>query len=733
MLQIRPMALILVLFLLAGGALQAQDTQPAVPPAPSRPRIGVALAGGSALGLAHIGVLKWFDDHHIPVDYVAGTSMGGLVGGMYASGYSPDEMRELVRATDWGRVFGPPTTYADLNFRRKEDQRVFANELELGWRSGLRFPPGFNTGQGVSLVLSRFAAPYAEMNTFDDLPTPFRCVAVDLVKREQVVFHQGSLLDALRATMSLPTVFPPVRVGGRVLVDGGLLNNLPVDVARKMGSDVVIAVELDTPPPTPESLESLLKVGRESLTTMIFANERRSLAQADLVVSPDLNGLDSSDFERWQDLEERGYAAAEAKARFLKTLAVSDAEWERYLEARRSRRRNMETPQRIEVRGAGGESAAVRAELQPLVGQPFDPEHVEHSMDQLAGHGRFSTATYQQFQRDRRNVLEVTLHEKRYGPPFINWGLTIDGSQADDPRFGFGARITWLGLGVPSAEWRNDLNLGRASFLSSEYYWRVGGGRWFLAPRAFVGREKQDVWDRSARIAEYNLDRVGGAADLGFVLGPTSEFRIGYELAHVDAFSTIGASTLPELRGTHSSVRARWLYDGTDSPTIPTSGVRGEISAGWVLDSPGATQAFPTFQSRWLAARQVAPKYLLIGTAAGGSNFGRGTPVDAFVLGGPLRLSALGRDELRGGSFYNGGLALLRTLSRDPTGLATRTYFVVGYEMGDAFDDAANANTFHDVALGLMGVTRLGVYYVGGSVGEQGEKKVFFRFGRLFF
>lgn len=730
--QIRGIALLFVLLFPASRTLLAQQTQTTDPPPAPRPRIGVALAGGSALGLAHLGVLRWFDEHHIPVDYVAGTSMGGLVGGMFASGYSPEEMRALVRDTDWGRVFGPPTTYRHLTFRRKEDQRVFANELELGWHDGVSFPPGFNSGQGVSLVLSRFAAPYAETGSFDELPTPFRCVATDLVSREQVVFHQGSLLEALRATMSLPAIFAPVRKDGQILVDGGLLNNLPVDVARKMGSDVVIAVELDTPPPTPESLESLLKVSRESLTTMIAANERRSLAQADLVLSPDLKGLSSTDFEKWQDLEERGYAAAEAKARFLKTLAVSDAEWESYLEARRARRRNMETPQRIEVHGAGEESRAVTADLRSLAGQPFDVRRVERRLDEIAG-GRFSTATYQQLQREKVNVLEVNLSEKRYGPPFINWGLTIDGSQADDPRFGFGARVTFLRLAVPSDEWRNDFNLGRTSFFSSEYYRRIRGGRWFLAPRAFVGREKQDVYDGSDRIAEYNLDRMGGGMDFGFLLGRTSEFRFGYEIAHVDAFSTIGASTLPKLTGTHSALRALWRYDGTDSPAIPTSGARGEMSVGWVFESPGEVREFPTFESRWLVARQLAPKYLLIGTAAGGSNFGRGSPVDAFTLGGPLRLSALGRDQLRGGSFYNGSLALLRTLSRDPTSLATRTYFVVGYEMGDAFDDVDAANTFHDVALGVMGVTRLGVFYVGGSVGEQGEKKVFFRFGRLFF
>ena len=213
-----------------------------------RLRIGVALEGGGALGLAHIGVLKWFEEHHIPVDYVAGTSMGGLVGGFYATGMSPEELKKLIDGVDWNKVLGDTTPYEDLSYRRKEDQRAYPNALVLGLRNGLSLPSGLNSGQQIGLLIDKITLPYYGLNSFEDLPTPFRCVATDLVTGKEVVFDKGSLAEALRSTMSIPGAFKPVFDKDRVLVDGGLVNNLPTDVVKEMGADIVIAVHLETAP-----------------------------------------------------------------------------------------------------------------------------------------------------------------------------------------------------------------------------------------------------------------------------------------------------------------------------------------------------------------------------------------------------------------------------------------------------------------------------------------------------
>ena len=250
---------------LLSGVLLAQAQAPNQPAKPARPRIGLVLSGGSALGLAHVGVLQWLEEHRIPVAYVGGTSMGGLVGGLFATGHDTAEMKEFVRSIDWSSVFNPAPPFRELAFRRKEDRRDFPNKLQLGLKKGIRLPTSIASGHEVGLVLSRFAAPYSEYRSFDDLPTPFRCVATNLVNGEQVVFKQGSLPIALRATMSLPAIFAPLQVDDMVLADGGMLNNLPVDVVKAMGADMIIAVALVDPEAKKESLESLLGVAKRSI------------------------------------------------------------------------------------------------------------------------------------------------------------------------------------------------------------------------------------------------------------------------------------------------------------------------------------------------------------------------------------------------------------------------------------------------------------------------------------
>jgi predicted acylesterase/phospholipase RssA len=220
---------------------QAQESKPEaeqtaqIQPGTSRPKIGVALEGGGALGLAHIGVLQWFEDHHIPIDYLAGTSMGGLVGGLYATGKSPEELREIVAAQKWDIIIGGDIPYQDLSYRRKEDLRYIQNSLKLGLKHGLSTPSGLNSGTEISLLIDRETVSYPSLDSFDHLPIPFRCVATDLISGKEVVFSSGSLQQALRATMSMPGVFSPVRDGDKIYVDGGLVGNLPTDVVKKNG------------------------------------------------------------------------------------------------------------------------------------------------------------------------------------------------------------------------------------------------------------------------------------------------------------------------------------------------------------------------------------------------------------------------------------------------------------------------------------------------------------------
>ncbi len=227
----------------ARPAVPETDQPPRIVREATRPTVGVAFGGGSARGIAHVGVIRWLEEHRIPIDVAAGTSMGGLVGGAYATGMEPDELQTFITTLDWDQLFGA-SNFAHKNIRRKADARAYPSRLEFGLRGGIVPPSALNNGEYVELLLGRIAAPYFDMKDFDDLPTPFRTVAVDLLSAQPVIMRSGSLADAMRATMSLPLIFPPTPVNGQVLVDGGTMDNVPADVVKAMGASHVIAVNV---------------------------------------------------------------------------------------------------------------------------------------------------------------------------------------------------------------------------------------------------------------------------------------------------------------------------------------------------------------------------------------------------------------------------------------------------------------------------------------------------------
>ncbi len=400
---------------------------PPTPPVKPRPKVALVLEGGSALGLAHIGVLQWIEEHHIPVDYVAGTSMGGLIGGAYATGMRPAAVRELVTGIDWKAVLRGRTKFGDLSFRRKEDRRAYPNSLEFGLRKGVKFPAGFNSGQQVDLILDKIALPYSTVKNFDDLPIPFRCIATDLVSRDVHVFKDGSLSEALRSTMSLPGFFTPVRSGGKIYVDGGLLDNLPTDVAKDMGPDVIIAVHLETTPISPDaSLSSFSVLGR-SFSVVIAANERRGMELADFLIRVDTTKFSSTDYDKSEQLIAAGYNAAQQNATALLKLAVDDEAWKEYLAAREARRiRTVPVPAFIEVTGTTPQLAqSMKHDLQDNIGRPINEAALGQELTIQTGKGRFASAGYGITEMDHRFGLQISAVEKEYAPPFVDPGLFI--------------------------------------------------------------------------------------------------------------------------------------------------------------------------------------------------------------------------------------------------------------------------------------------------------------------
>lgn len=711
----------------------AMEAEPQAAPA-ARKKIGLALSGGSALGLAHVGVLKWLEEHRIPVDFIAGTSMGALIGALYATGRDTAEIERFVREVDWEAAFAPSVPFRHLAFRRKEDRRDFPSTIEFGVGKGLKLPAGLSAGHGAGLAISRFAAAYDQLASFDQLPTPFRCVATDLKTGRQVVFSRGPLTVALRASMSLPALFAPVEHDGMTLVDGGLLNNLPVDVVRGMGADIVIAVALDKPP-DPDQYISLLGVAGRSISIMIAANERRSMGLADLVLMPDLQGLESTDYRRLDEFLARGLEAARRKSLMLDPLALPPSEYEVYLAGRRSRRLpETVKPQLIVVEGRLAERRR-RALVDAIAAdpsRPLDRARLETELNKIAGMGRYDAVSYSLLRYEKTEGILIRPHQKIHGPPFLNLAFLLDASRQEGFRFGIGGRLTFLDFGGPASEWRTDLSMGQINRVSSEYYSRIRGGKWFLAPQGFYLEESRPLYREKDQIADFISHQGGVSADLGYAFGRFQEIRLGAATGRARIAVTRGLEGLEPLDGRFTDLHVRWAYEGQDSALVPRRGVRATLLAAWLLNHPGTERRPPLADAAFSYARPFSTRWSLLAESAVGVTGWQEALNNRFAVGGVGRLDALGRGRETGNRYYYGGTRLLRSLNSQSLGIFGRFYLFAAGEAGKAWRAGTGPLPRYSGSLGLMGETTFGVVYFGGGMGDRGERRLFFRLGRIF-
>jgi NTE family protein len=700
-----------------------------------RPKIGVALEGGGAMGLAHIGVLKWFEEHHIPVDYVAGTSMGGLVGGFYATGMSPDELKTLIDGMDWKKILSDRTPYEDLAFRRKEDQRAYPNSLLFGLRGGLRLPAGLNAGHQIGLLIDRVTLPYDEVPSFDALPVPFRCVATDLVSQKPYVFKDGSLAVALRATMSIPGAFSPVNDGKAVFVDGGLVDNLPTDVVRQMGAEIVIAVHLEPAPVEAKDIQSVFSVLNHSVRVLLEENELRSLAQADAVVSVPLAEFSTVDYAKSAQIMKRGYEAASGRSRLLEAFALDDADWQEHQKVREARKRSdVPTPQFIEVQGTNAHEAIdVIRYVKRFQGKPINPKKLDEVLTRLTGVGRYDSAGYRLVEKNGQPGLLVQVVEKNYAPPMFQTAFEVDGSQSGNVDFTMGTRFTFMDVAGFRSEWRTDVLLGNTYGVQTELFRPFRAeSRWFFAPHADASDTTFQIYAKNDPLADYRIYRTNIGGDIGYSLGRFSELRVGYQIGSLNTKLRLGSPVIPAVAGRVGQTRLRYLLDHTDDPVIPRRGFSAESNFRWFDQSPGAKDAFPSMDLKLGFFQPVARSASLFVEGEGGTTFGvANTGVPQFFLGGPVRLSAYGNNEFQGNQYYLLRAGYMHDLLTLPPFLGKKVYAVGSYEIGKMYG-TTGTDFPDDVAAGFLAETALGPFFIGGSVGDSGHRKWFFQLGRVF-
>jgi NTE family protein len=702
------------------------------------PRLGLVLEGGGALGLAHIGVITWMEEHRIPASYVAGTSMGGLVGGMYATGLSPAEVRQLINGIDWDQVLSGVTPFPDLSFRRKQDARDFPGQLEFGLRGGLKFPSGFNTGQEVNLVLDRVALPYSEIPSFNDLPIPFACVSTDLVSGKPHVFRDGSLAFAMRSTMSLPGIFTPVRSGKHLYADGFMLDNLPVGVAKEMGADVTIAIHLETAPLDPNTDLSSFGVLGQSISVMSNVNVIRSMELADVLVVVPLQKYTAMDYNKADAIIKLGYEAAASKATVLSGFSVSEAEWEAYLANRNSRRRTAPVPRFVEVVGAPPPMAkSMEKQLSPLVGEPVEAKKIDEDMMTIVGQGRFATATYSMVEKNGEPGLQVQAEQKSYAPPLVRPLILIDGSQFNNVLFSIGGRITFMDMGSYRSELRNDIIVGSQYELASEYYHPfTTTSNWFIAPRVDINSQQLNLYSGNTLQASYRLRQFLGGLDTGYGFGRTGEFRLGYEGGYEKISPEIGnVPDLPTTSGTTGDARIQYQLINVDDPVIPRAGRNLLMYTKGFNANPAAPGPFPVSEIKALQFfRLSAPTSIFVG-AFGGSSYGYKTGVPEFSLGGSQYLVAWSTNELLTNQYFLGQIGYIRQLLKLPPFLGSSVNLLGLFEVGKTYKLPNGPSPPHlpiDGAAGLLVDTIFGPVEIAGAVGDYGHGRFFFRIGRTF-
>lgn len=701
-----------------------------------RPRIGLALSGGGALGLAEIGVIQWLEQNHIPVDRIAGTSMGSIIGAMYATGMSPAEIQKFAEGINWTDVMLPEPTYGQLAYRRKQDHRDYQIDAALGLKHGLKGPNGFNPGHGVGLLLDRIAFPESGVGSFDDLPIPFRCVATDMLSGDRVVLHHGSLATAVRASMAIPGVFTPVEINGRVLADGGMVENIPVETAHEMDADAVIAVDLNLPLGGREQLESLTGVLSRALSVTILQNERRSLAMANAIVTVDTGNFLITDYDRLAELIRLGYQSAAAQASLLLTYAVADeAQWQQYLAERSARRRS--PPKEVQlVKVEGGDSdqnSRSEQRLESIARRPLDLPKLETQLTRIAGEGQFDRVGYEGFTQNGVPALRVTAHEKPYGPPFVDLAINVDGSGVAAFDFSAGARFTFMDVEHHGGEWRNDLLLGSSNLAATELYQPLGNTRLFVAPFAFASKFPRNAFSGLTRVAVFGDERAGGGFDIGYSVNRRSELRFGYEIFSGKLAPLIGSAGLPIVSGSTGEFRARYVWDGQDRPTVPSRGTRILASLSRVLQSPDLTRPVAQLDVQTSTFIPTGPKTSIFFLASGGTTFhGNAGPFQQFALGGAFRLGAYLPQEFLGNHYAYSSLGFRREFYRLPQFVGGRIYWGGWYEAGSAFNDPGSVAVRGTFNLGVIADTFVGPIALAASASPTGQSRVNFSIGRLF-
>jgi len=704
-----------------------------------RPRIGLVLGGGGAKGAAHVGVLAALEELHVPIDCVIGTSMGALVGGTFASGRTAREVEEAVSAISWQEAIARRGLRSKVPMRRKLAGGTYSNGLEFGLRDGrLTTPSGFFSTQNIDLTIQYLVARSRDVTDFDQLPIPFRAVATDMQRGEMVVLANGDLALAMRASMAVPGIFAPVTIDGRILGDGGLTRNVPVDIARQTCADVVIAAAVPNPTPDPEDLNSPLTLVARTLDVLIGANERQqleTLGPRDVKIVIDMGDIGSASFDRVADAIPIGRTATLAHRAELERYALPEDEYRAWRAARARPPQQPIALAGVTVQGAQRVNEDfVRLTLGLQAGDVVDSAQVATRVNNVFALSDFEAVGYNLTGDPARPTLDLELREKSWGPNIVRFDLGFHIGTDENTAFTIGGDFLRAWINQRGGEILGSARIGRTTGLDLALNQPLDAAqRWFVEPGLTLQRSLEDIFADGESVARYRFSHGWGYLDAGRVFGNSMELRAGLRAGGQSVQREIGTPDLPEISGEgYGGIALRLTRDTRDRDTLWQDGTLLRVTYFRGVEGLGAVDDYDRLEAMAVTAVPYGDSVVYL-RASGGSSFGAQLPVyDAFTLGGPVSMPGFNVGELRGSNYWSGHASFLRRVADISYVFGQALYAGLNFTVADINDRVGLApdDPVYSTGLVLVGRTPLGPVSLSLAFTSESNWQLVFGLGR---
>lgn len=732
----------LMKFLVSLLLLLTLGLSPANADTEQRPKIGLVLGGGGAAGVAHVGVLKVLEANHIPIDVIAGNSMGAIVGSLYASGMSAADIEKVVHDLDWINLFRDDPSYQIKSYDQKQQSADFFSAFSLGVsKDGVKLPGGLIDGQRLMFELRRLLKPVDRVTDFDRLPIPFRAVATDIRTGETVVLKQGNLATAVRASMSIPGLFAPVTIDKRLLVDGLVSNNLPVDIARQMGADIVIVSSI--PPEANRTLDSALDISLQSMDLLMRKTsdtQLASLTDKDILIQPPVGDIGNLAFDRVAETIPRGVQGANATLGALKKLAVLPEQMPRRANVQPATADRPIKLARVQLENES--SLSDKLVLQKLGIQPgevLDDQRLQTGLDRVYSLGYFSLVDYHLTQRsDGDYDLKVMARKADQGDQRISAGFALSDDFNGDTGYQAGVKYVRKGLTTQGTELRLQGVIGERILAKAELHHPLQDGKeTFVAPSAWYQERDASILQGTQQVAELRASEAGTQFDVGRALGNNAEVRAGVFYQHITPEVKTGTLTLPDDSLAEAGIVLQYQSDTLDSVNFPTKG--GRVTAAYTqgMKAIGSDTDFSRIELKGERVLSRDKHSLIVSGQVGAkANNDDGLVFSASNAGGDLqtgRLSFVDNDQLVGNYTLDGSLTYMRQLAEIPQVAKVHVGASVG---GSQAWQQANEVSLSDLratgSVFLGGETPIGPAFIGVRKTEGFDHEAYFNFGRDF-